>query len=81
MENQSKGLAIASLVLGIIAVVFNFCFAYAGIVFAIIGLILGIIAVVKKQGGMAVAGVVLSVIALILTIYWTVVIIGAAVSY
>lgn len=68
--NDSKGLAIASLVLGIVGLLLNFCLGVLGIIFAIIGLILGIIAIVKKQGGMAIAGTVLSTIALLVTLFW-----------
>ena len=61
--NSSRGLAIASMVLGILGITLSFCLGY-GILLAISGLIIGIIALVKKQGGMAIAGLVLSIIAL-----------------
>lgn len=67
MGNQSNGKATASLVLGIISLVFIFfgTFAFIGMILAIIGLILGIQA--KKESpadGKAKAGVVLSIIGL-----------------
>jgi hypothetical protein len=69
MENQSNGKAVASLVLGIISLVFIFfgTFAFIGMIMAIIGLVLGIQA--KKENpadGKAKAGVVLSIIGLAL---------------
>lgn len=67
MENKSNGKATASLVLGIISLVFIFfgTYALAGIVLAIIGLVLGIQA--KKEDpndSKAKAGVILSIIGL-----------------
>jgi hypothetical protein len=69
MNNQNDGKAVASLVLGIISLVFIFFgqFAFLGIIMAIIGLVLGI--QVKKadpNNGKAKAGVVLSIIGLAL---------------
>lgn len=69
MENKNEGKALASLVLGIISLVFIFfgTFAFIGMILAIIGLILGISA--KKENpedGKAKAGVVLSIIGLAL---------------
>ena len=65
MDN-SKNLATASLVLGIISIVCVF-FGYGallGIVLGIIGLILGINAKKAAPSGMATAGIVLSIIAI-----------------
>lgn len=69
MENKGNGKAVASLVLGIISLVFIFfgTFAFIGMIMAIIGLVLGISA--KKdnpEDGKAKAGVVLSIIGLAL---------------
>lgn len=75
--SNNKGMAIASMVLGIVSIVFSCCFYYISFPCAIIGLILGILSVKKipDAKGMAIAGIVLSaislafaVIALILTI-------------
>lgn len=63
---QGNGKAIASLVLGIIAVVCVF-FGYGalvGIILGIIGLVLGINAKKTAPSGMATAGIVLSIIAI-----------------
>jgi len=65
MENESKGLSIAALVLGIISMV---C-CCIGFPFAIIGLILAVIALAKGKGGkgMAIGGLVTSIITLIIS--------------
>ena len=71
--NNGKGKAIASLVLGIIAVVFAW-FGYGAIVsivLGIVGIILGIQAkksMPEGQTGMATAGLVLSIIGLVLSV-------------
>jgi hypothetical protein len=70
MENSTNGgsgLAIASMVLGIVALVFSCCFVYLSIPCAIIGLILGAVSISGKKGGkgMAIAGVVCSIVSLI----------------
>ena len=61
------GLAIASMVLGIVALVVSCCFYYLSIPCAIIGAILGFISLAsgKKGKGMAIAGVVCSIVSLI----------------
>ncbi len=64
---EKKGFAIASLVLGIVAIVGG-CFWYLAIPCAIVGLILGVMANKVKKTGMATAGIVLSIIALVLTV-------------
>ncbi|WP_283135305.1 DUF4190 domain-containing protein [Rhizohabitans arisaemae] len=62
---QSKGMAITSLVLGIVGL---FTLGIAGIG-SVIGLILGIVAAAKGRGrGMAVVGIVLNLLALIITV-------------
>ncbi len=66
---DKKGMAIASMVLGIIAVVF-FCMWYIAIPAAIVGLVLGILSNKAAKSGMATAGIVLSIIALAVAIIW-----------
>ena len=75
---DGKGMAIASLVLGILAVVIP----YAGTACAIVGLILGIMGKKKMDeagapSGMAMAGIILSIIALVASIIITVVCVSA----
>ena len=65
-QKQTNGMAVASLVLGIVSAVCIFFgyFAFIGIITGIIGLILGIMAKKKQPCGMATAGIVLSAVAL-----------------
>ena len=71
--DEKKGLRIASLVLGIISVVFS-CAWYIAIPCGIIGLILGIVAAKSGKNGMSTAGIVLSVIGIIVAIVWLIVV-------
>lgn len=65
-QNQSNGLAVASMVIGIVSLLLSCC--YGGFL-GLIGLILGIIAISKGQKkGMAITGIITSVIAMIITI-------------
>lgn len=77
-QNQSKGLSIASMVLGIVSLVF-FCFAYICIPCGIVAIILGGVALATKKAGkgMAIAGLVCAVIAI--AIYVILSIIGASI--
>lgn len=72
VDNQpegGKGMAVASMILGIVSIVMLCCSQYISLPCAIIGLILGIVHK-KKNGknGMATAGVVCSIISLVLSI-------------
>ena len=66
MEKQSNGLGIASMVVGIIALLLSCC--YGGLL-GIIGLILGIIVVTKSDSkkGIAITGIITSGIALLIS--------------
>ena len=69
VNDPGKGMAIASMVLGIISLVIPF----AGIATAVVGLILGVIAMKKQKAvgaptGMALAGMVCSIITLAINI-------------
>ena len=76
MENENKpvGLAIASLVLGIISLLLSCCIGIFSLPFTIVGAVLGFIAMKKvKDGtgggkGMAIAGIVTSFVSLVPTI-------------
>ncbi len=61
------GLGIASMVCGIIALVFSCCLYYVSIPLSIIAVILGGVAIAKKNSGkgMAIAGLVTGIIALV----------------
>lgn len=68
-ENKSKGLAIASLVLGILSIVL--CCCGLGVFAAPLSIIFAIIALVSKKcggKGMAAAGLIISIITIIFTI-------------
>lgn len=62
-------MAIASLVLGIVAIVFSFIpgLNFLGLISGIVGLVLGVIAKKKTPSGMATAGLVVSIIGVVLT--------------
>ncbi|MBR1431552.1 DUF4190 domain-containing protein [Ruminococcus sp.] len=62
----SVGMAVASMVLGIVGFLISCCFYPATIVMAVVGLILGAVAIKKGPAGkgMAVTGIVLSIISL-----------------
>lgn len=65
-STPAKGLAVASLILGIIG--FLSSPIIVGVLFALPGLVLGIVALAKRQSkGMAVAGIVLSILALLVS--------------
>lgn len=68
MQGKTDGKAVASLVLGIISIVFVFfgTFAFIGIILGIISLVLGIISKKAAPSGLATAGIVLSIIAIAL---------------
>lgn len=71
MPQESKGISIASMVLGIFSLTFGCCITYVGIATAIAGLITGIISLKdKKPGkGMAIAGIIMSAIALVFLVF------------
>lgn len=67
-EKKSNGFAIASLVLGIVSIVFSLIglsFPF-GLIIGIVGIVLGVMAKKKNPTGMATAGLVLSIIGTIL---------------
>ena len=75
---ESKGLSIASMVLGIISVVL-FCIWYISVPCAILAIIFGIVGMKKGGRGMGIAGLVLGIVALaILAIIYLLAIIGFA---
>ena len=62
-KQESKGLSIASMVLGIISVVL-FCLWYVSVPCAILSIIFAIVGMKKGGKGMAIAGLVLGIVAL-----------------
>jgi hypothetical protein len=72
----SNGLAIASMVLGIIAL-FTFWIPFIGWVPTLLGLVLGLVGLQQAQGrGMAVAGIVCSGLAMMVKVWFWLVLIG-----
>ena len=67
-EKKSNGFAIASLVLGIVAIVFSFIGLSIPfeLIIGIVGIVLGVVAKKKNPTGMATAGLVLSIIGTVL---------------
>ncbi len=71
VEAKKSGLAVASLVLGIIGIVFAFIpiVNYVGLILGILALVFGIIPLIKKCGnGKAIAGLVLGILAVIIAL-------------
>lgn len=68
---ESKGVSIASMVLGIFSLTFGCCITYIGIATAIAGIVTGIISLKNKKPGkgMAVAGVIMSSVALVFLVF------------
>lgn len=66
-EKKSVGLAVASMVLGIVSLLFGCCFWYVTIPASIIAVILAAVSISKKMGGkgMAVTGLVTGIISLV----------------
>lgn len=63
VAQDSKGLSIASMVLGIISVVI-FCIWYISVPCAVLAIIFGVVGMKKGGKGMAIAGLVLGIVAL-----------------
>ncbi len=78
-EGGSKGLAIASLVCGIISLLCSCC-GWLGIIVSVAAVVLGIVSITKKEDGkgMAIAGIICGGVGLLIGI--VVLIMGAAVS-
>ena len=72
-QKPSNGLAIASLVLGILSIIMVFVYAWVGIICAIVGIVLAVVA--KKQNP---SGLVLSIIALAICIISIIAVIACA---
>lgn len=69
-QKPTNGLAIASMILGIVSIVFGLCYG-VGIVFGIISLVFAIISKKASEGkfsGMALAGLICSIIGIVISI-------------
>ena len=61
-NNTNKSLAIASLVLGILSIVFAFVYIYVGLIAGVVGIVLGVKARKETPCGLATAGFVCSIV-------------------
>lgn len=70
-NNESKGMAIASMVLGILGLVF-FCIPILNLILAVLALIFGIVVMYKKSAGkgMGIAGFVCGILGTLWGIYY-----------
>jgi 4-amino-4-deoxy-L-arabinose transferase-like glycosyltransferase len=77
-QPQSNGMAIASLIMGILGVILGCCLWYFTIPLAIAGLVLGIIVIKKKKGGrnLAIVGIILCSLSIILGIFSAIMVIA-----
>ena len=57
-KKSTSGLAVASMVCGILSIVFACCIPYMGIILSIVGLVLGIISQKKQKNGFSLAGII-----------------------
>ena len=71
-KTESKGLSIASMVLGIVSLVLS-CFVYISVPCAILAIIFGIVGMKKGGRGMGIAGLVLGIISIAL---WVLALVG-----
>ena len=70
VQNQSNGMAVGSLICGILGILLSCCLWYIAIPLAIAGLVLGILVIKNKKGGknLAIVGIILSSISIIMGI-------------
>lgn len=59
-KKSTSGLAVASMVCGILSIVFACCIPYMGIILSIVGLVLGIVSQKKQKNGFSLAGIITS---------------------
>ncbi|MBQ3407683.1 MAG: DUF4190 domain-containing protein [Clostridia bacterium] len=80
-QSGSKALSIASMVVGIVSLVFCFCVPWLPLILGIVAVALSGIAIAKKMDGkgMAIAGLVTGVITV--SIYLVIIIFGASVGF
>lgn len=67
-ENATPGLAIASLVMGILAIVLSCCCG-VGIIFAIAGIIMAIVANKQTKSGIGTAGLICSIVGAVFSVF------------
>jgi hypothetical protein len=67
-QSANNGMAVASLILGIVSICFFWEISFVTIPASIIGLVLGIISRQRQKDGVGLAGIILSVIALVFSL-------------
>lgn len=84
-QEGSKGMAIASLVCGIVSITIGCCSTWIGLPTSLVATVLGIIVLSKKKPGkgMAIAGLVMGIIGVILNIVGIIILatVGTSASY
>lgn len=70
VQPQSNGMAVGSLICGILGILLSCCLWYIAIPLAIAGLVLGILVIKNKKGGknLAIVGIILSAISIVIGI-------------
>ncbi|WP_236896183.1 hypothetical protein [Clostridium beijerinckii] len=73
ISKKNSGLAVVSLVLGIMAIILFWAFSYP-IILGLAGIIIGLISIAKKRDGLkiAIAGIITSIIGLLIGIIFVV---------
>lgn len=79
-QGDKRGMAIASMVLGIVSLVLGWCLWYISLPCAIVGLVLGVLANKAKKNGMATAGIVMSIIGIVLSVIWIILLFGVGIT-
>ena len=64
-QKKGRGMAIASMVLGIVSIILCCCGNFVTVTLALIGLILGIVSQAQKSNGIAIAGIITSAFGLV----------------
>lgn len=64
-EQQSNGMAIAGMVLGILSIPASCCIALLGVIVGVVGLVLSIMAQKKAKSGMGLAGIITASIGIV----------------
>lgn len=78
--NGTNGLAIGSLVVGIISIVISCCSPIVGIICGIVGIVLAVCANKKGATGMAKAGMICSIVGIVVAIViWVLALVGVGV--
>lgn len=78
VQPQSNGMAVGSLICGILGILLSCCLWYIALPLAIAGLVLGILVIKNKKGGknLAIVGIVLSSISIIIGIFAAIMVIA-----